>query len=302
MFENGRVNRNRAAALATETLNILTSGDYIAPSGRRVDLSAAITASVEGTRSYRPGTALPAVLLPKVPLTSAALSSGALSAAPLTTSRTRLEVTGETTLAAARRLHAAGRSVAALNFASARHPGGGFRTGATAQEESLARSSALFACINGNEMYAVHERSRDPFYTDHVIYSPGVPVFRTDDGELLDDPYPCTFLTCAAVNAGVVRERHPERVDDIGPAMRRRVARVLAIAAIHQEDTLVLGAWGCGVFGNDPALIGRLFAEALAGEYRDTFATTVFAVYDPSPDAHIRRPFEEALSEVTRRP
>jgi uncharacterized protein (TIGR02452 family) len=234
------------------------------------------------------------VALPQA-LTAVILSGLSSFQPPQPKAATRIEVTGETTLGAARRLHAAGRPVAALNFASGRHPGGGFRTGATAQEESLARSSALFACINGNEMYARHERSRDPFYTDHVIYSPGVPVFRADDGRLLDDPYTCTFLTCAAVNAGVIREHHPERIAEIESAMRRRVDRVLGVAAAHQEDTLILGAWGCGVFRNDPHLIARLFAEALAGEYRNVFTTTVFAVYDQMPDADIRRAFSDVF-------
>lgn len=78
-------------------------------------------------------------------------------------------------------------AVAALNFASATHPGGGFLSGARAQEESIARSSGLFACLEGREMYSWHRSRLDAMYSDWIIYSPDVPVFRTDDGELLEE-------------------------------------------------------------------------------------------------------------------
>src|SRR5207253_843688 len=100
----------------------------------------------------------------------------------------------ETTLASARRLVAAGQRPAALNFASAKHPGGGFLNGALAQEESLARSSALYACLVGNPMYTFHQAQSDALYTDYAIYSPDVPVFRGDDGALLPEPYLCSFI------------------------------------------------------------------------------------------------------------
>src|SRR5205823_13858109 len=117
---------------------------------------------------------------------------------------TRFEATNETTLAAARRLAAEGHRVVALNFASARHPGGGFLGGARAQEESLCRASGLFACIDGNEMYRHHAPMPGGMYTNYAIYSPGVPVFRTDDGGLLDEPHPCAFVTAPAGNAGAI--------------------------------------------------------------------------------------------------
>src|SRR5262249_17755566 len=144
-------------------------------------------------------------------------------------------VTNETTLAAASRLTTAGRSPVALNFASARHPGGGFLGGARAQEESLARASALYACLEGNPLYAWHETHRNPFYTDYAIYSPHVPVFRADSGVLLDEPYFCAFITCPAVNARVALERDPACRPAIRSAMAQRIERVLAIAAAHNH-------------------------------------------------------------------
>jgi uncharacterized protein (TIGR02452 family) len=125
-------------------------------------------------------------------------------------------------------------------------------------------------------------------YSHCAIYSPGVPVIRDDNGRLLDEPIYCAFITAPAVNAGVVLQRNPERRTEIRSTMAERICRVLAIAAAHGHDTLVLGAWGCGVFRNDPQEIAELFRDALAGPYQGVFARIVFAVIDRSPD---RSPF-----------
>jgi uncharacterized protein (TIGR02452 family) len=94
--------------------------------------------------------------------------------------RRLFEVTGESSLEAARRLTG---PVAVLNFASARNPGGGFLNGAQAQEEALCRASALYTCLlQARGFYDHHRAHRDPFYTDRVIHSPAVPVFRDDKG------------------------------------------------------------------------------------------------------------------------
>jgi uncharacterized protein (TIGR02452 family) len=183
----------------------------------------------------------------------------------------------------------------ALNFASATHPGGGFLTGSRAQEESLARSSGLYACLDGQPMYAFHQGRRDPLYTSYALYSPDVPVFRTDDGTLLEEPWRCSFITAAAVNAKAVLQRDPSRRPEIRQAMRERIHKVLAIATVHGHDTLVLGAWGCGAFGNDAEEIAELFREALAERFVGVFATVVFAVTDWSRERHFIGPFVRAF-------
>src|SRR5262249_43635470 len=197
----------------------------------------------------------------------------------------------------ARRLVEEGRNVVALNFASATHPGGGFLTGSRAQEESLARSSGLYACLAGQPMYAFHQGRRDPLYTSYALYSPDVPVFRTDDGTLLEEPWRCSFITAAAVNAKAVLQRYPSRRPEIRQAMHERVHKVLAIAAVHGHDTLVLGAWGCGAFGNDAEEVAELFREALAERFLGVFATVVFAVTDWSRERHFIGPFVRAFQE-----
>jgi uncharacterized protein (TIGR02452 family) len=121
-------------------------------------------------------------------------------------------------------------------------------------------------------------------------------VFRDDAGELLDRPYLAAFITAPAVNAGVVRSREPERVAEIETVMRRRVVRVLSLAERHGHRGLVLGAWGCGVFQNDPALIAELFAEALHTRFANRFAHVVFAVFDRSAGQNCLRAFQKRLA------
>ncbi|HEY1186079.1 MAG TPA: TIGR02452 family protein, partial [Gemmata sp.] len=195
-----------------------------------------------------------------------------------------------TTLGAARALAGEGFRPVALNFASARHPGGGFLGGARAQEESLCRASALYACINGNPMYRDHAHASGGFYTNYAIYSPAIPVFKDDEGDLLDEPYLCAFVTSPAVNVGAIRDAERRLVHN---EMRERIEKVLALMAGHGHDAAVLGAWGCGVFKNDPEQIADLFAKALRGRFSGCFARVVFAVLDSSDGKRFIGPFEQ---------
>lgn len=271
------MNRHERERVARETVDIVDRGHYHHPESGRIDLADAVADAREGTVEY---------------------PSGADLRRPSARDReTTIEVDNETTLSAARRLTERGFDVAALNFASAYHPGGGFLDGAGAQEESLARSSALYACIRDREMYEYHRENRDPIYTSWMIYSPGVPVIRTDGGELLADPYRVAFVTAPAPNAGVVLERDSSRRDEVREAMAERIDKVLAICANHDHDALVLGAWGCGVFGNDPDRVAPQFDEALSNDYAGVFDHVAFAVLDPTPDHRYMEPFEGLASD-----
>lgn len=271
-----RISRTRAATLGREMKQILEAGRYRSPSGHTVAIGEMVRRAVAATRSYPPEKPLPA--LP-----------------PFESRTTRFEVENETTLDACRRLIADGHRPVALNFASAKNPGGGFLSGARAQEESLCRSSALSACLVGQPMYAFHEKLGGAMYTNYAIYSPDVPVLRTDDGALLEEPYRCAFITSPAVNAKVVLERDRSRRAEVRHEMEQRVHKVLTIAAAHEHDAAVLGAWGCGVFGNDPQEVAELFRAALAGDFRGAFERVVFAVVDWSDDEYFIGPFRQAF-------
>ncbi|MFU8854198.1 TIGR02452 family protein [Micromonospora sp. SL1-18] len=192
----------RLRAIARDTLDILDAGRYINGRGETVHLADPVRAAVAGTRLHLPDDPLPTP--------------------PVDGAGPAVEVTGESTLLAARRLAADG-DVAALVFASAKNPGGGFRTGAQAQEESIARASALFPCLMSvPEFYSFHREQRDLLYSNRIIHSPRVPVFRDDKGRLLDDFHEVSFLTAAAPNRGAVLRNQPADTDEVGPVLRIR--------------------------------------------------------------------------------
>jgi len=200
---------------------------------------------------------------------------------------TDISVTEETTLQAARRL--CRENVVLLNFASAKNPGGGFLRGTLAQEETLAYASGLHECLVSSTMYTMHRQQKNPLYTDHMIYSPGVPFFRDDNFNLLPKYYCASIITSPAVNAGAVPEKDGDKVK---PAMQKRIHRIVQLAASMGHDTLVLGAYGCGVFQNDPTYVAAYFQEALAA-FPSAFETVVFAIYDRTKDQRVLKTFQK---------
>ena len=156
--------------------------------------------------------------------------------------------------------------VALLNFASARKPGGGFLHGNSGQEESLARSSALYASLKMvPDFYRVNSfKINDGFYTDSMIWSPNVPVFRDDTmaaNDLLESPYAVSMVIAPAVNAGVAERLN--RSHEVEGRMRARIQYLLTLLCDKNVDTFVVGAWGCGVFRNSPEMIANLFHDQL---------------------------------------
>ncbi|WP_341716186.1 TIGR02452 family protein [Micromonospora sp. FIMYZ51] len=261
---------SRLRAIAEDTVAIAERGAYRTTDGE-VSIAAEVVRAVAGTRLYLPTDALaapaPADTVPAV------------------------EVTNESTLSATSRL---GGDLACLVFASARNPGGGFLNGAQAQEESVARSSALYPCLRAAEDFYTHHRSHPELtYSDRVIYSPAVPVFRDDSGSLLPAPYPVSFLTAAAPNRSAIVRNQPQHLPDLPAVLARRAARILQVAAAHGHRRLVLGAWGCGVFGNEPGTVAAAFATAL----RDMpwFDEVVFAVLDRQSGTPTYAAFADAL-------
>jgi uncharacterized protein (TIGR02452 family) len=217
---------------------------------------------------------------------------------PIHSYKTTIEVTTESTLEAVQRLLAHDfTKVLALNFASAKNPGGGFLNGSAAQEESLARASGLYECIvQMKEMYDYNRKLGTALYSDYMIYSPAVPVFKDDSCNLLDRYYNCSFITMPAVNAGVVREREPQNRKLITITMERRIEKVLAVAVSNAYEIIVLGAFGCGVFKNDPEDIANLFKRVLTGnKFNGQFRKVVFAIYDRNPKGSNITAFRKVL-------
>lgn len=250
--------------IAQETVRVVEQGEYVAPSGRTVSLREEVARAVRGTVLCRPGS-FERLELP--------VRSGG---AP------RIEVTPEKTGEAARRLveREGATRVVALNFASAKNPGGGFLGGARAQEEDLARCSALYACLLAQpDYYARNREEPSPLYTDHLIYSPDVPFFRDEGLALLERPFLASILTSPAPNAGEALKRDAGLRPRLHEVLQSRALTVLQVAAHQGHRTLVLGAWGCGVFRNEPQAVARAFSRALEA-LPGAFERVVFAVWE----------------------
>jgi uncharacterized protein (TIGR02452 family) len=256
-------------AIAQENERVIAEGSYVHSTGGRVDIGAAASVAADTTHSYQ---------LDELT---------ALLSKPVTGGRTtRFEVTDESSIAAALRRDQGG-VLGVLDYASARNAGGGYLNGAKAQEEDLCRCSALHTCLlRAPDFYAAHWASADLRYSHRVISAPGVPVFRDDRYHLLPAPRPVTFIVSAAPNTGQLAQRAPELLPEIPALLTERAERVLAVAVASGVDDLVLGAWGCGVFGNSPADVARAFATHLqpGGRFAAAFDRVVFAVYDRTRD------------------
>lgn len=255
--------REERKIIAQHTLACLSAGGYVNQAKQWVSIATAQAAAEHASSIIWPDTAL--------------------AAARSASQQPSIKVYAATTLEAAQRAAQAGRRVAILNFASAKNPGGGFLGGSQAQEESIARSSGLYPCLTKcSEFYRYHKQQNDLLYSDALIWSPQVPVVCDDAGNWLDQPYLVDVITMAAVNAGAIRQNHTGQSNAVEPAMRQRMQRLLAFCATQPIECLILGAWGCGVFGNDPALIARLFKEGIC-QQPWPFEQIEFAIYDPSP-------------------
>lgn len=159
---------------------------------------------------------------------------------------------------------------ALLNFASYRHAGGGFITGAWAQEEAICHDSTLYNVLCKFEsFYAENEKKlNNSLYTDRAVFSPKI-VFERGGNSA-----ECGVITCAAPNFGAARGRGITENQNEA-ALKQRVDFVISIAEENGCDTVILGAWGCGVFGQDPKLVSRLFKERLSAS---SLRLAVFAI------------------------
>jgi uncharacterized protein (TIGR02452 family) len=270
-----RIDRVLAVQLGEEAVAISKAGKYVGPAGP-VDIATGVKACVMATANYTADHTHPS------PATG-----------PHTTS---YEVTNETTLSAHKRHLAKGHKVVSLNFAAATNPGGGFLTGARAQEEYLCRSSALYLSIKDSPMYAYHRREGHKRYSDAMIYSPEVPVFRNDEHGLLPTPYLASFITSAAP---LTKHLHPEELVHIPEILRTRIRKILTVAQAHGHDSLVLGAWGCGAFGNDGHQVSAFFKQALEEDFKGAFKEVTFAIVDTSPEKKFIGPFAERFLKPT---
>jgi uncharacterized protein (TIGR02452 family) len=275
--------------VAKETIAILERCEFIGASGELVHFGVGQKQAEEGTKLY-------------TPIDVDRLIYSTSGEQQQESSSCAIEVTDETTQVAAHRLVAVEgcQDLVLLNFASARNPCGGFLWGAKSQEEDLARCSGLYTCqLTQPSYYDINRQQTSLLYTDHIIYSPKVPWFRTrSTGELLDQWFLASVITAPAPNARAVLKRNATAQPDIAQTLLRRAGYVLGIARDNGHRSLLLGAWGCGVFGNDPTLVADAFGQWLESDsFRGSFDRVVFAVYDTSKRRETLKAFQTRFDE-----
>ena len=210
-----------------------------------------------------------------------------------------------------------GQHVAVHNFASASNPGGGVVNGASAQEECLCRCSGLYFNLNTRAMwdgfYQPHRDAHDPIHNDDIIYTPGVTVFKTDTAmpELMpeSDWYDVDVITCAApnlrnqpsnkYNTGDGNKQTVMKDKDLLALHEKRLRRILEVALSEGCDTIILGAFGCGAFQNNPEVVAQANRNVIK-DYLHAFKNIEFAVYCSPRDDRNFKIFERVLKVYSR--
>lgn len=169
--------------------------------------------------------------------------------------------------------------ICALNFASYKNPGGMFLNGSSAQEESLCHSSNLYNILKEfDDTYYEWNRKHlnRGLYTNRALYTKDV-IFVNDDKTLMAK---ADIITCAAPNASVGLRYKRFTADENKLECVNRIKFILSIAASNKVDTLILGAFGCGVFSQDAKDISNIFKELLEKEFKGVFKKVLFAIPD----------------------
>ena len=168
-----------------------------------------------------------------------------------------------------------------MNFANAHNPGGGFKLGANAQEETLCRCSTLYESITSkkaSKMYIHNNTHPNMVESDYMLLSPNVVVFRDEKYNLLNEPVLLGVITAPAPNRyGAALLASDKLIED---TFLRRIRITLAAAAKYGYINVVLGAWGCGAFGNSPNKVAEYFRQVIIEEdYGRFFDEICFAIY-----------------------
>ena len=181
------------------------------------------------------------------------------------------------------------KPVLVLNFANPHRPGGGIRSRPGTQEEHLCVKTTVLCSLETDEAWPFYQTNLDcgtQAQTDTILISPNTMVIRNPDLSLREDPFPIAVMT---VSAPIASRMEQEELPNLENILRSRIRGMLRTAAAEGYTRLVLGAWGCGNFGNDPELVAKLFHGALQG----CFEEVTMAVFDNSEDQYRYSCFEK---------
>lgn len=176
--------------------------------------------------------------------------------------------------------------VGILNFASGTTPGGGVINGTSAQEESLCRQTTLYPSLASkiayDKFYSKNIKENTGMYIPSVIYTPDVYIIKPkDDDRFYNDEHciPVNVISCAAPNIRRLQSSHPElcKPELIRWNLDKKIDLIFRVAASKNIRMLVLGAFGCGAFRNDPDMVADIFIEKI-DKYRRYLDIVCFAI------------------------
>lgn len=187
--------------------------------------------------------------------------------------------------------------LAVLDFASFVNPGGGYIRGGLAQEEALCTESYLYNVLDGERDWYQENRRRNincELYRERALV---VPAVRFERGKM--HAY-ADVIVAAAPNARRAREEYRVADDALAAAMRDRIRFVLDIVDALGREKVVLGAYGCGVFGWDAEQVAEMFRVELAARAHGV-KQVVFAIPRTRYDENLAK-FEHAFSAFPEAP
>ena len=221
----------------------------------------------------------------------------------------RITLRNQDTLEAAFELHQrrkeTEKAVLVLNFANPHRPGGGIRAKPGTQEEHLCVKTTLLCSLETKEAWPFYQANLDcgtQAQTDTILFSPKTVVIRNPDLSLRKDPFPIAVMT---VSAPIASRMEPDERLDLEHILRNRITGMIRTAIEEGHTRLVLGAWGCGNFGNDPDLVAKLFHQVLTEHQKNGspcfvsfFEEITMAVFDPSAEKTRYQSFARYFSEA----
>jgi len=174
----------------------------------------------------------------------------------------------------------------ALNFANAYTPGGGYIAGCLAQEEELCRLLP--------QLYPSLKSCHYPINPGEALVTQGLLAVRQ-----VFSHEPCSSQGEVGIVTAAMPDRHEHKsmaAAEWAETVSLRIRAVLHAAKSSGLPNLVLGAFGCGAFGNPPADVAAIFRRHLeSSEFRGCFKKIVFAIIDPARDGNLL-PFREEMS------
>lgn len=211
------------------------------------------------------------------------------------TNPARIVLRNQDTLEAAFDLHQDRKEqekpVLVLNFANPHRPGGGIRSKPGTQEEHLCVKTTLLCSLETEEAWPFYQTNLDcgtQAQTDTILYSPNTVVIRNPDLSLREDPFPVAVMT---VSAPIASRMEPEELTGLESILRSRIHGMIRTAVEEGYTRMVLGAWGCGNFGNNPELVAKLFHQVLMDCnasvgicFANCFERITMAVFDHSAE------------------